>query len=84
MFHNIPPDSVMTKGLAYKCRFSANHTFEVFLQWEGKYRWHLYLRKLGSFQGYLTVEHTSTTGAVFRFLALVLYCIKVTLREEDP
>nr|QDH90510.1 MAG: hypothetical protein H2RhizoLitter491109_000005 [Leviviridae sp.] len=81
---HFPPDSLLVKGLAYTFRFSENHTFEVFLQWEGKFRWNFYLRKLDSFQSCLTVVHTTTTGAIFRFLALVLYSIKVTLCEEGP
>jgi hypothetical protein len=82
MLNTMPPDSVLIKGLAYKLCFPENHTIEVFLQWEGQLKWNLYLRKSEWFQVTLTVAHTAAIGSVFRFLALMLFCIKVTLREE--
>jgi hypothetical protein len=78
-----PIDGKGFKGLAYFFRFTVNHTSEYLARWEGECRWKLYLRKLGGFQCHLTVVRSTTTGTVFRFLVLVQYCTRMTLREEN-
>lgn len=59
---------LLLRGLPCLFRNTANHTFRVLPEWEGKYRWLKYYRKQSSVQSYLAVVQFTTTEVIFHTL----------------